>query len=160
VGREKRRAGGKILTLAAFLDTYAEEVESDLLTLGVDLRDLWRGGLSYRRLGVLIRHLPAHSATKTAVRDDTTDEQINGLPDPEGHGPWSTTDLLLALIADGINTLAWQNTQIHGGKKAKSDPPAPIRRPGVKPRQRGQISEAGVIYLNRLREERRRHLGD
>jgi hypothetical protein len=159
LGKAERPDDGKILHLAAFLDSYAEAVEADLARIGIDLRDLYRGGLSYRRLGVLIAHLPPESATKTAIREDADEADIDSPPpDPSRHGPWSTTDLLLALIADGINVLAWQNTQVHG--KKRTEPPAPIRRPGVKTRTQGQISEAGVIYLNRLREERRRQLGD
>lgn len=34
---------------------------------GVDLADLWRGGLSVRRLAVLIAGLPPESATSAAV---------------------------------------------------------------------------------------------
>lgn len=36
----------------------------------IDLGDLWRGGLTPRRLAVLLRHLPADSATATAVGGD------------------------------------------------------------------------------------------
>lgn len=48
----------------------------------VDLLDLYRGGLSPRRLGVLIRHLPADSAL---VRE------MHG-----GRPPWSQLEHLIA----------------------------------------------------------------
>jgi hypothetical protein len=46
-------------------------VEADLARYyGIDLGDLWRGGLTPRRLAVLVRHLPADSATVTSVGGD------------------------------------------------------------------------------------------
>lgn len=113
--------------------------------------------MSWRRLGVLIAHLPAQSHTKTAVREALTPEQRAQAPVGEGHGPWSHTDLLLAAIADGVHVLAWQQTQIHGGKK--TTPPEPIRRPGVEPTS-NRPSQAGITYLNDLRERRRNARGD
>jgi hypothetical protein len=48
----------------------------------VDLLDFYRGTLSVRRLGVLVRQLPAESATVRALND--------------GRPPWSVTDHLVA----------------------------------------------------------------
>ncbi len=143
---------GKIAALDAFLDEYADDVEADLAALDVDLLDLYRGGLSYRRLGVLVERLPAESATKTAVRERLDDDDVP-VAEPAGHGPWSHTDLLLASVLDALHVLAWQNTQIHGSKR--TSPPEPVRRPGLVKR-RPQISEAGVAYLTEMRERRRR----
>lgn len=52
------------------------------------------------------------------------------LEDPED-AEWTTTNQLLALIADGIRIQIWQNS---GGSKA--DKPKPIERPGFKPEKR------------------------
>lgn len=58
-------------------------MEADLCRFyDVDLVDFYRGTLSARKLGVLIRHLPADSALVRALCD--------------GRPPWSTTDTLLA----------------------------------------------------------------
>jgi hypothetical protein len=113
--------------------------------------------LTYRRAAVLIAALPPESATKTAVRDSMSDEQLDALPDPDGHGRWSHVELLLAAVVDAMNALVWQNARIHGG--SKSQPPEPIRRPGVAPRK-PPLSPAGVTYLNDLRERRRARRGD
>jgi hypothetical protein len=45
-------------------------VEADLQRFyGIDYRDRWRGGLTLRRLLVLIRHLPEESALTVALAD-------------------------------------------------------------------------------------------
>lgn len=102
-------------------------------------------------------HLPPESSTKSAIRDGMSDEQLDAIPDPDGHGRWSHTELLLAAVADALNVLVWQNGRIHG--KSKADPPEPIRRPGVEQRK-PRITLAGVTYLNELRERRRAQRGD
>ncbi len=57
-------------------------MEADLQRFhGVDLGDLWRGGLSVRRLSVLLAHLPPGSAV-WAIENDL----------PYG---WTLTDVLL-----------------------------------------------------------------
>lgn len=116
--------------------------------------NLWRGGLSYRRLGVLIAALPPESQTKTAVRDSlTTEELAERAPDDDSHGRWSNTELLLAAVADGVNILAWQQGQINGGKK--SPPPDPIRRPGVGASTERVLSSKARDHLQGIRDERR-----
>ena len=47
---------------------YAGQIESDLLCRGIDIKDWHQGGMSSRRLLVLLEHLPDESAFKTAVR--------------------------------------------------------------------------------------------
>ncbi|QOP65075.1 tail assembly chaperone [Arthrobacter phage Adumb2043] len=55
---------GKLASLAALLREAPDVVEADLQHFyGVDLADYWRGGLSPRRLSVLIEQLPPTSAT-------------------------------------------------------------------------------------------------
>jgi hypothetical protein len=59
------------------LDEHGEEVEFDLQRYHqVELSDLWTGDLSWRRLGVLVKHLPAESATKTALRNAAPVEEL------------------------------------------------------------------------------------
>lgn len=72
--------------------------------------------MSWRRLGVLIRHLPNESATARAQVGEA--------------GRWSDTEYLLALVADGIAAGNWQRAVI-AGAKPKPRPPKPIPRPGV-----------------------------
>lgn len=47
----------------------------------VDFRDYYRGGLSLRRIGVLLRYLPREAATNYVARDE--------------HDPFSLTELLV-----------------------------------------------------------------
>lgn len=97
---------------------------------------MWRGGLTWRRLGVLVAHLPPESATKTALREALTDEQQASLPAPVGHGPWSQVELLLALVADRLAILSWQQ----GGDNSVPQP-KPLPRPGVAASQTALTSE-------------------
>jgi hypothetical protein len=71
-------------------------VEADLLRyFQVDLLDLWRGRLSYRRLALLIRHLPSESWTQTFLRDSDEHALVELATDDRpakfGPGPWRTT---------------------------------------------------------------------
>jgi hypothetical protein len=116
-----------------------------------DLRDLWRddGGasrLTWRRLGVLINGLPPESATKTALRDALSDDELTSLARTvaEGHGQWSHMEMLLALLADRLGQLVWLNSD------GKGDRPEPIQRPGV-PRKTRILTPKAMEYLDRLR---------
>ncbi len=89
----------------------------------LDLRDVFRpaGGqsrLTWRRLGVLIRGLPATSRTATS--------RNNGVP------VLSTTEALLYLVADFEQTAAWQRYAYARGEKdpKPGPPPRPLPRPG------------------------------
>ena len=54
--------------LLRLLRDHEGAVEADLQRIyGIDYRDRWRGGLTLRRLHVLIRHLPPDSATAVAL---------------------------------------------------------------------------------------------
>ncbi len=125
----------------------------------MDLRDLYRpdGGasrLTWRRLQVLIDALPPESATKTAVRDSTPADVVEALAShtPDGHGPWSHTDLLLAVVAD---QLAWLTYAVYHSRGGKPKKPEPYPRPGVVSKAvTRRVNPAGVAYLQRLRERR------
>lgn len=67
---------------------HHEDLEHDLLP-DVDLLDLWRGRLSFRRLELLIRRLPTDSATVHAVH-----------PESALIAAWSPTDYVLADLYD------------------------------------------------------------
>lgn len=104
----------------------------------MDLRDLWRPGghLTWRLLGVLLRNLPPESATKTALRNSMSEqeiEQASEQADPST-GRWSQSDMLQALEIDALRQIAYILLQVNGVKKA--NPPDPIARPGVKPKKR------------------------
>lgn len=54
----------------ALVCEYHEELENDLLKQDVDLLDLWRGRITFRRLATLIRHLPDDSLLIRAADPD------------------------------------------------------------------------------------------
>lgn len=67
----------------------------------LDLRDYWRGALTLRQIAVRVRHLPADSAVRFALK----------APD------WSTTDYLLA---DLIHVQTGQPHPAHPAVLAKA----------------------------------------
>lgn len=85
--------------------------------------------MSWRRLRVVLDHLPPESAYLTAVREAMTPEDWQRLDEPstapEGYGPWSQTDLLLADLRDWVARLTWMSSD------GKTSAPPPYPRPGV-----------------------------
>jgi hypothetical protein len=90
-------------------------LESDLLRFWqLDLhRDLGTDRLSYRRLTVLIEHLP---------RDSATLQKLLG----HEYVSWGPTEHLLAVVVDVLQGANWQRS---GGKGSK---PKPLPRPKSK----------------------------
>ena len=87
----------------------------------------------------------------TALRNEMSDEDLAAAAErgePE-KGRWSQTEQLLALLADRVarveHVLILANSD---PKKGRTEPPAPIRRPGaksVKPKPR--LSDASATWL-------------
>lgn len=102
---------------------------------------------------MLIAALPAESATKTAIRDSLSPSQLARAPKRVGYGPWSNAELLLAVVADRLALLLWQN----GADRNRPKPP-PIPRPGTTAPQR-VVTPRGVAYLADMRARRNRELG-
>jgi len=118
-------------------------VEADLQHYyGVDLRDLWRGGLTLRRLRVLLDGLPGDSLWSTALRrrDDLPPAPAGGDVDTVR---WDTTHELLAALIDATQDVAWTVAQVNS--KSKLPSPSRFPRPGVKPRRKG------ISHENRAR---------
>jgi hypothetical protein len=94
--------------------------------------------MSWRRLRVLIQHLPPESATWTALRNAMSPDELAGQAgggEPE-KDRWSQQEQLLALVADRLARVEWVLWCVNIDKKSKRpDPPEPIRRPGAKPRK-------------------------
>jgi hypothetical protein len=110
--------------------------------------------MSWRRLRVLIQHLPPESATMTALRNAMSDEELAGQAEkgePE-KGHWSQTELLLAVVADRLAELAHLYVSVNRDPKAaKPKAPIPIRRPGAKaPRAKSELSGEQAETLFKL----------
>lgn len=90
--------------------------------------------MSLRRLRILIEHLPSESATKTAMRNAVTPEQLaeaseGARPDL---APWSGTEMLLASLLDSVRLNTAVLVAVNGGPK----PDITLTpRPGVAPVQ-------------------------
>lgn len=143
-----------IADVVSTLDRYADQVTADLRRwYSVDVRDLWAPEkarrLSYTTVRALLNHLPPESAYKTALRDRLTSKDFESAPDPDGWGPWSRTDELLAVLIDRIGWLQYATLAVAGGKPSE---PEPIRRPGVGMSGREQrihaaLTAAHIQYL-------------
>jgi hypothetical protein len=111
--------------------------------------------MSWRRLRVLIQHLPPESHTMTALRNSLSDEELAEQADKgdPGKGRWSQLEQLVALLADRIARVEYvlicANTE---KKRDRPDPPEPITRPGSKPpkKKTEPLTEAGAETLFRL----------
>jgi hypothetical protein len=153
---------GGLIGLYGLVNEHCEAVEADLAFRGVDLRGLWTGALSWRRLKVLIDHLPPESATKTEIRESHGEEffaEIAESSGPAPHGQWSRAEHLLATITDSVNDLSYLTLCMSIAKdKQRPERPARIPRPGVSQPVSSKPSAAALAYLAREREERRAHL--
>lgn len=87
--------------------------------------------MTWRRLKVLLDHLPPESATKTAIRDGMTLEQWERLPQLQSWGSWSHTESLLATNADRLARIEWTLVALQSEKGKAPPAPEPMPRPGV-----------------------------
>lgn len=113
--------------------------------------------MTWRRLGVLIDWLPGECATKTAIRDSLTDEEIAQFADsaPDGHGAWSSETLRLAALEDAVNRLTAVTIFLAGDRKGQPKMPDPVRRPGLTGKavkRKPVLTDEGRAYLKYLRE--------
>jgi hypothetical protein len=110
--------------------------------------------LSWRRLRILIEHLPPESATMTAIRNAHPD-QVGAGKDP-AEGRWSQTEMLLAQLVDELRLLRWLTLSINAEKGSRPEPPEPLPRPGVqgkKPKLTGQQYDFLWRHINGLPTE-------
>lgn len=116
------------------------------------LVDLYRGGLSYRELWVLLNRLPQDSWTQTELRDSQPDHELAAPVTSQAtvFGPWGLTNYQLANLTDAVHWLRYVTAKVAGGDPT---PPDPTPRPGAKRMVRKQ-GLASVTYLNSLRAPR------
>lgn len=94
----------------------------------MDLLDLWRGRLSYRKLSTLLDNLPQEGRFPTAWRNSLSPAQIaeaQSAPQSKHHGPWSQSDHLVARAGDRVDALIFMMSD------GKGQRPEPFPRPGV-----------------------------
>ena len=146
----------RIAALYALAEEHGEALEADLARYypqpADQLGGLFTGALSWRRLDVLVQHLPPESALKTALRDAMDEADFDRVvAEPrKGHGPWSNSDMLLASVYDAVQRLT--HVQLMRAQ-VKASAPEPLPRPGVRSNVRA-INPAAAAYLAALRENR------
>ncbi|MBB5804550.1 hypothetical protein F4560_004318 [Saccharothrix ecbatanensis] len=104
---------GKPLIVAHLLadDTTATALEVDFLRYGLDLLDLYRGGLSFRRVCAVVAHLPDDAAVWRATGPDAG---------------WTRPEILLAALERRV-TLLWATVATALGTKiGDADVAAPL----------------------------------
>lgn len=76
-----------------------------------------------------VKLLPSESATRTAQRNEYSDEHLAQLGKEQlGHGPWSQLELLVAHLVDEV---AWNTYATVASAGGKPKEPKPYPRPGV-----------------------------
>lgn len=91
--------------------------------------------MSWRRLRVLIQHLPPESHTMTALRNGMSEEELDEQAEPGAakRARWSQLEQLVAVVADAVRRLEYVTIAANtDSKAARPDPPEPIPRPGVR----------------------------
>jgi len=109
--------------------------------------------MTWRRLRVLIEHLPPESATWTELRNalpaDVLAEQAEkGEPEK---GRWSQLEQLLAANLDATRRVEWALWAVNTERAQRPDPPEPLRRPGAGPRKKpAKLTEGSAGRLFQL----------
>lgn len=101
---------------------------------------MWRGTLSPRKIAVLIRGLPADSATRMAMN--------------KSEPLWSRTDFILADLVDATNSVGWIAGNKDVPRKDHSKYPEPYPRPGMAKAGEAKVSAAALLaHRERTRRE-------
>lgn len=110
--------------------------------------------MSWRRLRVLIQHLPPESATWTALRNGLSDEELAEQADKgeAEKGRWSQLEQLIAANLDAARRIEYVLICANTEKKSqRPNPPEPVPRPGAKPlRPKAKLTENSANVLFQL----------
>lgn len=108
--------------------------------------------MSWRRLRVLIQHLPPESHTMTALRNATPAEELGQADESEPEkAPWSKEQMLLASVYDRLARVEHVLICANTDKKKWPTPPEPLRRPGVVPgKTKPALTESSADRLFQL----------
>lgn len=146
---------GKIREVAWLTSSFTEEIEADLQRYyGLDFTDLFVPGsrLTWRKLLVLVHHLPMESAVNTAIRNGMPDSIMarNDAKQDPAKSSWSSLESLVALLVDEIRQQTWVYVQSHSEKRVPR--PTQVRRPGLSVRRERTLTlEAAQRLDPRLR---------
>jgi hypothetical protein len=132
---------GKIIRALWLASEYQEEIEADFHRYyGLDYLDWFRPDRNpgWRKLLVLIDHLPAESAVNTAIRNSMPEWSRQASASDPAKSPWSTMETLLAVLIDETRMSNWMYASVHSDKTLPK--PEPIRRPGASARRARMMS--------------------
>lgn len=158
---------GKIAEAWWVTSQFADEIEADLQRYyGMDFVDLFLPGrsLTWRKLLVLLHHLPPESAVNTAIRNQMPDSVMARGKGNPSMSRWSSLEMLTAVLIDEIRQFEWAFIQSRTDRKIPR--PLPIPRPGLPtrperaiplavaqrmdPRLRGLSDEDAQVVLDRV----------
>lgn len=131
---------GGIQSLIAFVDQYRQELDYDVIRLGLRIRDIGQDWFTWEDLRAVVKGLQRDRTTLLA-RAVSGDEAIE----------WTTEAQLLAAVFDRLGWLDYRLQWLGGA--AKAEPPEPLERPGVKSKTKQWTGNAVTI------EEMDRKLG-
>lgn len=95
--------------------------------------------------------LPGESATKTAIREATTPDELAAYRGArQGHGPWSHTELLLADVIDTLRGVIYAVYRSQGADPAK---PEPYPRPGIGGSKRRARNPHAAAIIAKIAQE-------
>jgi hypothetical protein len=123
---------GKIQKAIWVAESFPEEIEADLQRYyRLSFAELFRpgSGLTWRRLLVLIDHLPPEAALNTAIRNITPEERLRDNAGDPVKARWSNVESLLATLIDEVRNNTWVFMQANSDKAIPR--PDPIPRPGI-----------------------------
>lgn len=110
--------------------------------------------MTWRKLRTLVEGMPPESATWTAIRNATPEDDLAALSQestPET-GPWSQLEMLVAQLIDAVNRNTHSFTMAHSEKGSRIPPPEPVRRPGWRPpaTQKAQPTARALARLDAM----------
>ncbi len=111
--------------------------------------------MTYRLLvDVFVAGLPPESLTRTAQRNEYSDEQLAQMGKQQtGHGPFSHLELLVTHLIDEVAWNTYAVSAVNGGKPKE---PKPYPRPGVPgsgPRK-GRLTPQQMAQLDAINPKR------
>lgn len=130
-------AGPKSIELAVLLSDYADEIEYDLLLLGLDILDWYRGTLSARRVLLILERLPMSSALWSKVQSEQTNT------DPRILRSWGLAERLAARQIEATQWNTFATLQVNSKKKLK--PPTSMKIPGENIAQPSSLVTVGEL---------------
>lgn len=124
-------------------DVLSRKFEVDLLRLGVDLLDFYRGKVSARRLIAIATELPQSSLLMRELGRRDVGDSVK----------WDQKEYLIAAQANAARETAYYTSMLvwakGGGKGDQPTPPEPIYPPGYQPVQKPLASNREIVSFLR-----------